>query len=227
LRGLGEIRGLPANLPRSLTAKRHDPPIRSRLASPGDAMSGLFPGQSPHEEKPPVSPADRLTRSTTRLILIAIVAGGLLTVALNLQRPDLPDSDDPLNLPDEVAPVDHFLSESFPVAREIVKGDEAAARQAVVRIGRKRMTAAAEKVVALRTRKGPVARAESPFEGSLELASDPGGKWTIRQIQDLRRIIIGVATAGPEPTVVFWGGYDETGPGEWTAWTMLLPLPEK
>jgi hypothetical protein len=174
-----------------------------------------------------MSLAHRLATSTTRLILIAIVAGGLLTIALNLRRLGPADSDQPFNSPDEVAPVEALLREGFPVAQEVVKGDEATARAAVVRAGRKKMSEAASKVVALQTRKGPVPDVDNPFRDSIELAKDPDGEWSIRQIQDLRRMIIGVALAGPEPTVVFWGGYDETGPGEWTTWTMLLPLPEK
>jgi hypothetical protein len=174
-----------------------------------------------------MSLAHRLATSTTRLILIAIVAGGLLTVALNLRPLGPADSDEPFNSSDGVAPVDALLREGFPVAQEVVTGDEAAARAAVIRAGREKMSEAASKVVALQTRKGPVPEADTPLGDTIELAQDPEGKWSIRQIQDLRRMIIGVATAGPEPTIVFWGGYDETGPGEWTTWTMLLPLPEK
>jgi len=190
-------------------------------------MSRPISGQSPHEQRPQPSLADRLANSTTRLILIAIVAGGLLTVALNLRRPGMADSDGPLNQTDVVAPIDDFLREGFPVAREIVKGDEAAAREAVVRTGRAKIGDAAAKVVALQADPKSVPKTEDPFADTVELASDPDGKWSIRQMQDLRRMILGWATAGPEPTVVFWGGYDETGPGEWTTWTMLLPLPEK
>jgi hypothetical protein len=190
-------------------------------------MSRLLPGQSPHDQKPPKTLAERVAASTTRLILIAIVAGGLLTAALNLRRPDLPDSDDPLNQSDLVAPVDDLLREGFPVVREIVKGDEAAARAAVVRVGRAKMGDAAARVATLQTGLKAVPKEENPLADTVELASDPDGKWSIRQMQDLRRIILGIATAGPEPTIVFWGGYDETGPGEWTTWTMLLPLPEK
>ena len=45
-------------------------------------MSRLLPGQSPHDQKPPKTLAERVAASTTRLILIAIVSGGLLTAAL-------------------------------------------------------------------------------------------------------------------------------------------------
>jgi hypothetical protein len=126
-----------------------------------------------------------------------------------------------------VAPIDQFLSESFPVAREIVTGDEAAAREALVRRAREKMTAAAATLDTLPSDQRPAAGAHDPFADTVELAGDPAEKWTIRQLKDLPRMIIGVATSGPEPAVVFWGGYDETGPGEWTTWTMLLPLPEK
>jgi hypothetical protein len=186
-----------------------------------------IPDQSPRELRPQPSLADRLATSTTRLILIAIVAGGLLTVALNLRKPDSADSDGPLNQTDVVAPIDDLLREGFPVAREIVKGDEAAANEAIVRTGRVKMGEAAARVVALQAGLKSVPKTERPFADTIELAGDPDGKWSIRQMQDLPRMIVGVATAGPEPTVVFWGGYDETGPGEWTTWTMLLPLPER
>src|SRR5436190_8978584 len=182
--------------------------------------------RSPHDSRPPRSLADRLATSTTRLILIAIVAGGLLTIALNLRGAGSPDSDEPLNQTDLVAPVDDLLREGFPVSQVLVKGDEAAARAAIVKIGREKMGEAAMKIVALQKGLPPALKTEDPFARSTELASDPDGKWSIRQMQDLRRLILGLAMTGPQPTVVFWGGYDETGPGEWNTWTMLLPLPE-
>lgn len=190
-------------------------------------MSLPISSGSPDEQRPSPALADRVTASTTRLILIAIVAGGLLTAALNLRRPGTGDSDEPLNPSVAVAPIDHFLSEGLPVGREIVRGDEAAARAAVVRLGRAKIAAAVKGMNSLRTSQKPVAEAIDPLEDTVELASDPGGKWSIRQLQDLRRMIIGVSLAGPEPTVLFWGGYDETGPDEWTVWTVLLPVTEK
>ncbi|OAI54097.1 hypothetical protein AYO47_03580 [Planctomyces sp. SCGC AG-212-M04] len=188
------------------------PPIRDR---------------SPHDRRPAKSLADRIATSTTRLILIAVVAGGLLTIAWNLRGIGPSDSDEsPLNQTDLVAPVDDLLREGFPVSQVLVKGDEAAARAAVVKIGREKMGEAALKVVALQKVPPPARTTDDAFAGSTELANDPDGKWSIRQLDDLRRLIIGLAMAGPQPTVVFWGGYDETAPGEWTTWTMLLPLPE-
>jgi hypothetical protein len=188
------------------------PPIRDR---------------SPHDSRPAKSLADRLATSTTRLILIAIVAGGLLTIALNLRGTGRLDSvEPPLTQTDLVAPADDLLREGFPVSQVLVKGDEAAARAAVIKIGREKIGEAAMKIVDLQKGLPPAQKIEDPFAGSTELASDPDGKWSIRQMQDLRRLIIGLAMAGPQPTVVFWGGYDETGPGEWNTWTMLLPLPE-
>jgi hypothetical protein len=185
-----------------------------------------IPDQSPQDRRPAKSLGDRLATSTTRLIFIAIVAGGLLTIALNLRGTGSLDSEEPpLNQTDLVAPVDDLLREGFRVSQVVVKGEEAAARAKVVKIGRESIGEAAAKVVALAKGLPPAADTQDPFAGSRELARDPEGRWSIRQLEEFRRII-GVAMAGPQPTVVFWGGYDETGPGEWTVWTMLLPLPE-
>jgi hypothetical protein len=155
------------------------------------------------------------------------VAGGLLTVALNLRKPGLADPDDPLNLTDGVAPTGHFLLDDLPVAREVIKGNEVAAREAVLRIGREKIAAAVEKLNGLPTHKKPAAGATNPLDESVELVADSDGKWSIRQLQDLPRMIIGLALTEPDPTVMFWGSYDETGPGEWSVWTMLVPPPEK
>jgi len=167
--------------------------------------------------------------ATTRLILIAIVAGGLLTVILNISRlRSLHDSDEPSNQPDDVAPVEDLLREGFPVQQAVVRGDEDAARAAVVEVGQKMMPDAAHRVAGMQKRNGAApAKPAEPFESALELARGADGSWRILQMRDLKPMIIGVVHAGPEPTIVFWGGYDVTGPGEWSTWTMLLPLPEK
>ncbi len=169
----------------------------------------------------------RLSDGTTRLILVAIVAGGLLTAGLNLWRfRESSASDDPPALSDDVAPEVDLLNEGFPVVRKTVQGDEAAARDAVVRDFRAKIDEAAKQVADFQTRSAVKAPAEEPFENSVELARDPGGKWSIHQVQDLRRMIVGVVRGGPAATVLFWGGYDETAPGSWATWTMQLPLPE-
>jgi len=177
------------------------------------------------DERPPL--AERVASGTTRLILIAIVAGGLLTVAVNLGRMRSSENDAPLTDTDAVALPDDLIREGFPVTHRVINGDEAAARDAVVQTCREKIDDAARRVVSLQTRANPAVPPDEPFENAVELDRDPGGKWSIHQLQDLRRLIVGVGRAGSEPTILFWGGYDETGPGQWTTWTMLLPLPEK
>ncbi|HVJ86022.1 MAG TPA: hypothetical protein VM452_10290, partial [Caulifigura sp.] len=169
----------------------------------------------------------RVSDGTTRLILVAIVAGGLLTAGLNLWRfRESSASDDPPALSDDVAPEDDLLNEGLPVVRKTVQGDEAAARAAVVQAFRVKIDEAAKQVAEFQARSAVKAPANEPFEDAVELARDPDGKWLIYQVQDVRRMIVGVVRAGPAPTILFWGGYDETAPGSWATWTMQLPLPE-
>jgi len=190
-------------------------------------MSPQLPDRSPDEHRTPVNLAGRVATATSRLILIAIVVGGLLTVALNLRHTGPSDFAGPLNQPAVVAPGDALVQHKLPLSQWVVAGDEAAARNAVIRNGRERI---GDHIRTLGT--SPVDGASgleegNPFADAVELARDGDGTWSIVQSQDLPRRVLGLSLAGGEPTVVFWGGYDETGPGEWTTWTMLLPRPEK
>lgn len=191
-------------------------------------MSPLHPaGPNAAEHRPARSIAVRIANATTRLILLAIVAGGLVTVVLNIsQLRSAADSDVPSTEPDEVAPPD-LLPPGFPLARAVVRGDEAAARDAIVRVGREKLSSEAERIAAMPNPEAAAADHADPFAGALELAADANGKWRILETRDLKRIIIGVLHIAPDPAIVFWGGYDQTGPGEWSTWTMQLPLPEK
>src|SRR5437868_2231827 len=83
--------------------------------------------------KGPGALAARVASATTRLIVIAIVAGGLLTAAMNLWEPGLPvaGATGPTST-DAVARADESPLGGLPVAYRQVQGDEAAARNVTV-----------------------------------------------------------------------------------------------
>jgi len=168
--------------------------------------------------------AKRVATATTRLILIAIVAGGLFSVALNVWWMRRAETEGSSAASGMVAPLDDLLQKSLPVIWNRVQGDEGAARNAVVHKIRAGITTA---VSGVQTRNHSVEAQDDPFKNAVELARDPLGLWSVHQIEDVRSKIVGVMRTGPEPTVLFWGGYDETGPGEWTTWTMQLPSPKE
>ncbi|QDT57394.1 hypothetical protein Pan44_54630 [Caulifigura coniformis] len=168
--------------------------------------------------------AGRVATATTRLILIAIVAGGLVTVAMNLWQMRSTGNALPSTTSDTVAPLNDLLRDTLPVVQDRVRGSEAAARDAVVNKIRDQIAAAVSEVA---SRTGAVETKDDPFRDAIELARDPGGVWSVHQLQEVGRRIVGVARSGREPAVLFWGGYDEAGPGEWTTWIMQLPLPKE
>ncbi len=188
-------------------------------------MTPLTTPRSSLENKPRPNAAQRLASITTRLILLAVIAGGWLTVANNLWNLRPTDADDALTRQDAVAPDELPLQAGLPLHRRLIRGTEAAAREALVEAGRHFLEQARHGLAEWPPAQAPSSAPAEPFENAVELARDPLDQWTIHELQEPRRLVVGVAHSGRGPTIVFWGGYDETGPDEWTTWTMLLPLP--
>ncbi len=174
-----------------------------------------------------MSVARRVASGTTRLILIAIVVGGLLSVALNLWEPGYGGGHDHLIVTGSVAPIDEALRNEFPIGREIVRGNAASARDVVVRRCRESLSTDEVPTNDMPAPGDAPAISQEYFQNTTELARAENGQWSIHQLADLPQRIIGVRWTSPEPTIRCWGGYDETGPGQWTIWTMRLPLPQE
>jgi hypothetical protein len=169
----------------------------------------------------PETLAQQVATSTTRLIVIAVLGGGLLAAAINLSEP-LTDHAPPLIQTDAAAPLDDLLREGFPIVQEAVEGTEDNARQALVDRIQGRLATAVQTHESLGTA-APRSALPSGLDGMTELATDVQGRWVVCRLDETPRLVLGVSLAGREPTVVVWGGYDERQPAKWNVWTMTPP----
>lgn len=186
------------------------------------------PRSNPIGSRPARSLAERLASATTRLIVIALVAGGLLTAALNLWEPGLALTT--ATGPTESGAVALSGESPFaglPVSDRHFQGDEAAARDLTVGICRAALTANIERFPMARLPDDPKRWADSfNADDWTELDRDAAHRWSIHQMPDVPRRIVGVSRRAGESLICCWGGYDQTGPDQWTVWTMRLPQPE-
>ena len=181
-----------------------------------------------------------IARRTTDLISIAIVIGGLLSVTLALW---LPAQDPSINapLPDDDTAMAFAGSPGFPIRQRTVRGDEAAARSAMIgelrgvfrqadRIPSSRSAPAREQVVPA----GPqiTQPLSSDFESGSDfrdwpvLARDDADQWTIRVSPDTPHVAIGISNRGRNSLISCWGVIRRISTDQWLVWVAKAPETE-
>lgn len=161
-----------------------------------------------------------VVRRTTDLLLIAIVAGGLLTAAFNL-APDTSIHTAQIRQPGSQAGLlPDILEEPAALSalhgRETI-GDEQAAWDALVQD----LKLAASSAVPIESTFDPE-MAQDIANWTL-IAADADAKWSIRRPPELPRMAVAVSEQDGNPLICAWGMIRSTGEGTWSVSVVRSP----